>query len=191
MSIIVINGQILGFAIVQAGIGKGVADYLAHLSIAPFWFFTLLFVLYLFLGAALDGLAMMLLTVPVLYPTLRTMGFDDIWFGVFLVIQVELAQLAADRAQPARRAVHRARCRHENHHAGVDALRHHAERALLHPLLLPADRALASRNDEVTMFAPPPVIQSRVFARLPDEFRMKEATSDGIAISRAAIRRTR
>ena len=94
MSIIVINGQILGFAIVQAGIGKGVADTLAHLSIGPFWFFTLLFALYLFLGAALDGLAMMLLTVPVLYPTLRAMGFDDIWFGVFLVIQVELAQLS-------------------------------------------------------------------------------------------------
>jgi C4-dicarboxylate transporter DctM subunit len=37
---------------------------------------------------------MMLLTVPVLYPTLRAMGFDDIWFGVFLVIQVELAQLS-------------------------------------------------------------------------------------------------
>ena len=50
--------------------------------------------LYLFLGAALDGLAMMLLTVPVLYPTLRAMGFNDIWFGVFLVIQVELAQLS-------------------------------------------------------------------------------------------------
>ena len=94
MSIIVINGQILGFAIVQAGIGKGVADYLAHLSLSPFWFFTLLFLLYLFLGSALDGLAMMLLTVPVLYPTLRAMGFDDTWFGVFLVIQVELAQLS-------------------------------------------------------------------------------------------------
>lgn len=94
MSIIVINGQILGFAIVQAGIGKGVAEFLSHLSIGSFWFFTLLFALYLFLGAALDGLAMMLLTVPVLYPTLRSMGFDDIWFGVFLVIQVELAQLS-------------------------------------------------------------------------------------------------
>lgn len=94
MSIIVINGQILGFAIVQAGVGKGVADYLSHLHIGPFWFFTLLFALYLFLGSALDGLAMMLLTVPVLHPTLRAMGFDDIWFGVFLVIQVELAQLS-------------------------------------------------------------------------------------------------
>lgn len=94
MSIIVINGQMLGFAIVQAGIGRGLADALAHANLNPFVFFTILFVLYLVLGAALDGLAMMLLTVPVLYPTLRTMGFDDIWFGVFLVIQVELAQLS-------------------------------------------------------------------------------------------------
>ena len=94
MSIIVINGQILGFAIVQAGIGRGLADALAHASLHPFVFFAILFVLYLVLGTALDGLAMMLLTVPVLYPTLRAMGFDDIWFGVFLVIQVELAQLS-------------------------------------------------------------------------------------------------
>ena len=94
MSIIVINGQILGFAIVQAGIGRGLADALAHASLHPFAFFAILFVLYLVLGTALDGLAMMLLTVPVLYPTLRAMGFDDIWFGVFLVIQVELAQLS-------------------------------------------------------------------------------------------------
>ncbi len=94
MSIIVINGQILGFAIVQAGIGRGVADFLAHTNLSPFVFFTLLFFLYLALGSALDGLAMMLLTVPVLYPTLRALGFNDIWFGVFLVIQVELAQLS-------------------------------------------------------------------------------------------------
>jgi C4-dicarboxylate transporter, DctM subunit len=94
MSIIVINGQILGFAIVQAGIGRGVADALAQAHLAPLLFFALLFVLYLALGTALDGLAMMLLTVPALYPTLRAMGYNDIWFGVFLVIQVELAQLS-------------------------------------------------------------------------------------------------
>jgi TRAP-type C4-dicarboxylate transport system permease large subunit len=79
---------------VQAGIGRGVADALAHANLAPLLFFTLLFALYLFLGSALDGLAMMLLTVPALYPTLRAMGYNDIWFGVFLVIQVELAQLS-------------------------------------------------------------------------------------------------
>jgi tripartite ATP-independent transporter DctM subunit len=94
MSIIVINGQILGFAIVQSGIGRGVADALAHANLAPFLFFIFLFALYLVLGTALDGLAMMLLTVPALYPTLKALGYNDIWFGVFLVIQVELAQLS-------------------------------------------------------------------------------------------------
>ncbi|MCO5089812.1 TRAP transporter large permease [Bosea sp. (in: a-proteobacteria)] len=94
MSVIVINGQILGFAIVQAGIGHGVSEYLAGSGLSPFVFFVVIFFLYLALGAMLDGISMMLLTVPVLYPTLRAMGFDDIWFGVILVIQAELAQLS-------------------------------------------------------------------------------------------------
>lgn len=94
MSIIIINGQILGFAIVQAGIGRGVSQALADAGLTPFVFFVAIFVLYLALGALLDGISMMLLTVPVLYPTLKAMGFDDIWFGVILVIQAELAQLS-------------------------------------------------------------------------------------------------
>jgi TRAP-type C4-dicarboxylate transport system permease large subunit len=59
-----------------------------------FAFFTLLFILYLALGAALDGITMMLLTVPVLYPAFKAMGYNNIWFGVILVIQAELAQLS-------------------------------------------------------------------------------------------------
>ena len=94
MSLIVINGQLLGFAIVQAGIGRGVSEALANTGLSPFAFFVVIFFLYLLLGAALDGISMMLLTVPVLYPTLKALGFDDIWFGVILVIQAELAQLS-------------------------------------------------------------------------------------------------
>lgn len=94
MSLIVINGQLLGFAIVQAGIGRGVSQALAGTGLSPFVFFVLIFLLYLALGAMLDGISMMLLTVPVLYPTLKALGFDDIWFGVILVIQAELAQLS-------------------------------------------------------------------------------------------------
>ena len=64
------------------------------MRVPTFVFFVLLFVLYLALGAMLEGISMMLLTVPVLYPTLKAMGFDDVWFGVILVIQSELAQLS-------------------------------------------------------------------------------------------------
>src|ERR1044072_7305448 len=96
ISIIVVNGQILGFAIVQADIGRGVARFLidSGLMAYSFAFFTLLFILYLALGAALDGITIMLLTVPVLYPAFKAMGYNNIWFGVILVIQAELAQLS-------------------------------------------------------------------------------------------------
>lgn len=92
--LIIIAGQILSFAVVQAGIGRGMAHYLVELNLSPLVFFTALFVLYLVLGTFLDGISMMLLTVPVIYPTLQVMGFSDIWFGVILVIQAELAQLS-------------------------------------------------------------------------------------------------
>ena len=92
--LIIIAGQILSFAVVQAGIGREMAQYLAALDLSPLVFFTALFVLYLVLGTFLDGISMMMLTVPVLYPTLKAMGFSDVWFGVILVIQAELAQLS-------------------------------------------------------------------------------------------------
>jgi C4-dicarboxylate transporter, DctM subunit len=91
---IIINGQILGFAVTQAGIGRAMARGIADLGLSPFLFFTVLFFFYLLLGTFLDGLSMMLLTVPILYPALRAMGFNDVWFGVILVIQAELAQLS-------------------------------------------------------------------------------------------------
>jgi tripartite ATP-independent transporter DctM subunit len=94
ISIIIINGQILGFAVTQAGIGRGLSRALVELGLSPFAFFVFLFFLYVALGAMLEGISMMLLTVPVIYPTLKAMGFDDVWFGVILVIQAELAQLS-------------------------------------------------------------------------------------------------
>ncbi|HXG03759.1 MAG TPA: TRAP transporter large permease [Candidatus Binatia bacterium] len=91
---IIINGQILGFAVVHAGIAREMARNLLDAGLGPFAFFTALFILYLVLGTFLDGVSMMLLTVPVIYPTLKAMGFDGVWFGVILVIQSELAQLS-------------------------------------------------------------------------------------------------
>lgn len=92
--LIIIAGQILSFAVVQAGIGRAMARFLVDLQLSPLVFFTVLFVLYLLLGTFLDGITMMLLTVPVIYPSLTAMGFSDVWFGVILVIQAELAQLS-------------------------------------------------------------------------------------------------
>jgi TRAP-type C4-dicarboxylate transport system permease large subunit len=90
---IIVNSQILSFAFTTAGIGRGVAGALIRMGIEPFLFFCVLVVMYLILGMFIDGISMMLLTVPLLYPTIQSMGFSGVWFGVVLVVLIELGQL--------------------------------------------------------------------------------------------------
>jgi tripartite ATP-independent transporter DctM subunit len=90
---IIVNAQILSYALATSGVGRGVSGALAGMGLAPLAFYTVLFVLYLVLGMFIDGISMMLLTVPLLYPTLKAMGFDGVWFGVVLVVMIELGQL--------------------------------------------------------------------------------------------------
>ena len=90
---IIINGMILSFAIVDAGIARGIANMLVESHLASWQFFTILFVVYLVLGMFVEGITMMLLTVPVIYTSVLAFGLDGIWFGVMLVIFIELAAL--------------------------------------------------------------------------------------------------
>lgn len=90
---ITLNAQILNFAVVTSGIGQGLAQGLATLGLAPFFFFCLLFLIYLVVGMFIDGLSIMLLTVPLLYPSFVAMGFDSVWVGVIIVIFIELGAL--------------------------------------------------------------------------------------------------
>jgi len=90
---IIVNSQILSYALTSAGIGRGVSTLLAGLGVAPFVFYSCAFLLYLVLGMFIDGISMMLLTVPLLYPTIKALGFNGVWFGVVLVVMIELGQL--------------------------------------------------------------------------------------------------
>jgi len=90
---ITLNAQILNFAVVTSGIGEGLAQGLAGLGLPKLLFFCLLFVIYLVVGMFIDGLSIMLLTVPLLYPSFIAVGFDPIWVGVIIVIFIELGAL--------------------------------------------------------------------------------------------------
>lgn len=90
---ITINAQFLSYAVVQSGVGRGVAQAMVNLQLGPFVFFCLLYVFYLVLGMFLDGLSLILLTVPILYPAMTTMGFNGIWLGVLMVVFIELGAL--------------------------------------------------------------------------------------------------
>lgn len=90
---VTISAQILNFAIVSSGIGRGLAGWLAALDVAPLLFFCVLLLIYLVIGMFIDGLSIMLLTVPLLYPSLSTLGFNGVWVGVILVVFIELGAL--------------------------------------------------------------------------------------------------
>jgi tripartite ATP-independent transporter DctM subunit len=90
---ITINAQFLSFAVVQAGIGRGVSNAMVDSHLSPFVFFCVLFLLYLVLGMFLDGLSLMLLTVPIVYPAMTAMGFNGVWLGIIIVVFIELGAL--------------------------------------------------------------------------------------------------
>ena len=90
---ITINAQFLSFAVVQSGIGKGISSAMAASGVGPFAFFCLFYLLFLVLGMFLDGLSLMLLTVPILYPAMIALGFNGIWIGVIMIVLIELGAL--------------------------------------------------------------------------------------------------
>jgi C4-dicarboxylate transporter DctM subunit len=90
---ITLNAQLLNFAIASAGVGRGLAGWLAALDVPPLAFFCVLLLIYLVIGMFIDGLSIVLLTVPLLYPALPALGYDPVWFGIILVVFIELGAL--------------------------------------------------------------------------------------------------
>ncbi len=62
-------------------------------SLGPFGLIAILLIFYAILGTILDGLSAIVMTLPITFPLVVAAGFDPIWFGVFLVIVVEMSQI--------------------------------------------------------------------------------------------------
>jgi len=90
---ITICAQILQYGIVVTGFGKEVTAAIVALDLSPFVFFCILVVIYTLLGMFMDGLSMMLVTVPLIYAPMIAMGFDGIWLGIMLIIFIELGAI--------------------------------------------------------------------------------------------------
>jgi TRAP-type C4-dicarboxylate transport system permease large subunit len=65
----------------------------ASLNASPVALIAVLAVIYLILGTALDGISMIVLTTSIVLPMVEAAGFDLIWFGIFIVLLVEIAEL--------------------------------------------------------------------------------------------------
>jgi tripartite ATP-independent transporter DctM subunit len=75
------------------GIPNALAEAVAAADLSPFSLIAVLVVVYLILGTALDGISMIVLTSAVVLPMIQKAGFDLIWFGIFIIMLVEIAEV--------------------------------------------------------------------------------------------------
>jgi tripartite ATP-independent transporter DctM subunit len=93
IALIVLGAAILGNAAAFLGVPRAVAQWVNSLGLSPFMLMLALIAFYLVLGCFLDGFSMIVMTLPIVLPLVKAAGFDPIWFGVFLVLVVEMAQI--------------------------------------------------------------------------------------------------
>lgn len=91
MLLILAAAFFFNFVLGLLGIPDKISTFIAGLDVGPLTLVLCLVVLYLILGCFLDSLAMMVTTIPIVFPIILHIGYDPIWFGVFLVIMCELA----------------------------------------------------------------------------------------------------
>jgi tripartite ATP-independent transporter DctM subunit len=67
-----------------------VTEFFTGLGVGPYGVLALILAMYIVLGCLMDALAMIILTVPIVFPAIQALGFDPIWFGIIIVMTVEL-----------------------------------------------------------------------------------------------------
>ena len=87
---ILIGAVIFGYFLAITGAPYAIATWISNLPLSPLAVLVVILALYLVLGCFLDSLAMIVLTVPIIFPVTQQMGYDPIWFGVLTVITIEM-----------------------------------------------------------------------------------------------------
>lgn len=93
MGLIIVGASLLGNVTAILGIPDAVAGFVRHFDLSPLGLIIALIAVYLVLGTALEGFSMIAVTLPVVLPLIKEAGFDKVWFGIFMVIVVEMAQI--------------------------------------------------------------------------------------------------
>lgn len=91
---IIFAAYIFAYAIDTSGVGEELTGWIVGLHLGRIEFFIALFLLYTVLGCLVESVGMIVITVPLLHPVLLQYGISPIWFGVVLVMYIELGQIS-------------------------------------------------------------------------------------------------
>ncbi|HEV2955444.1 MAG TPA: TRAP transporter permease [Xanthobacteraceae bacterium] len=87
---VLIGALLFGYFLTVTQTPQKVTAFLTGLGLGRYGVLALIMVMYLVLGCLMDALAMIILTIPIIFPVITALGFDPIWFGVIIVMTVEL-----------------------------------------------------------------------------------------------------
>jgi len=93
IAFILAGSTFLSLAMGFTGLPRNLAIWIQNMDLSPYVLIFVLMVFYIILGMFLDGISAVVLTMAIIEPMIRQAGFDMIWFGIFLVIVVEMAQI--------------------------------------------------------------------------------------------------
>ncbi len=93
IALILAGAAFLTLSMGYIGLPRHLAEFIAGLGLTPFWLLFALMIFFIILGCFLDGISMVVLTMGVILPTIQKAGIDLLWFGIFIVVVVEMAQI--------------------------------------------------------------------------------------------------
>ena len=94
IGLILLGALFLAKVMTMLGIPGETGQWVKSLELSPYMLIFTVLVVYLILGTALDGLSAMVMTLPVVFPLVLASGFDPVWFGIFLIITIELSNVS-------------------------------------------------------------------------------------------------
>jgi len=88
---IIIAANFLNFVLVSIGLTDDLSDFIENLAISKYTMLAIVTLMFIVLGLFIETLSLMVITIPIVAPVMVTLGFDPVWFGIYLIILIEMA----------------------------------------------------------------------------------------------------
>jgi C4-dicarboxylate transporter DctM subunit len=88
---VIVGAYFLNYTLAAAGLGRELTFMLNNLGLGPYGTLAVIIALYIVLGFFIETMALMIATIPIVVPVVIGLGFDPIWFGILLIVLVEMA----------------------------------------------------------------------------------------------------
>ena len=88
---VIVDAYFLNYALGATGLGRQLTAFLEGMGLGPYGMLLVIILMYIVLGFFIETLALMIATIPIVVPIIVEMGFDKVWFGILLIVLIEMA----------------------------------------------------------------------------------------------------